>query len=218
MRRAIRWLATAGLPGLLLGEGLPPRASPADYPVHAVVGDLTAAAENHYRTATRGRDTLFLREGLVVEVAVYGPERREVAVSPGQFSLRVNGKGALLLPEPPGVVLSRDRWGHNPALVAQVNDMGVILGGPEASERFPGDPRRRRPPGDIPRVESPSRPPDAASAPLDLLESAALPFGGRKLPVAGLLYFHYSGKTKKIKKLELYYQATPGKSAVLRLK
>jgi hypothetical protein len=42
------------------------------------------------------------------------------------------------------------------------------------------------------------------------VQKAALPEGESKMPVSGLLYFPYGGKTKKIKSVELTYQGPAG--------
>ena len=49
------------------------------------------------------------------------------------------------------------------------------------------------------------------------MERVALPNATRPLPAAGCIYFYYSGKTQKIKHLELFYNSTHG-TLKLRLK
>jgi hypothetical protein len=46
------------------------------------------------------------------------------------------------------------------------------------------------------------------------VQKAALPEGDRALPVAGLIFFQYRGKTKDIKSLELMYAGPAGKATL----
>jgi hypothetical protein len=44
------------------------------------------------------------------------------------------------------------------------------------------------------------------------VQKSALPEGDRALPVAGLLFFSYTGKVEKIRTLELVYTGAAGKA------
>src|ERR1017187_7069936 len=46
------------------------------------------------------------------------------------------------------------------------------------------------------------------------VQKATLPEGDRALPVAGLIFFQYGGKTKGIKSLELIYEGPAGKATL----
>jgi hypothetical protein len=46
------------------------------------------------------------------------------------------------------------------------------------------------------------------------VQKATLPEGDRALPVAGLIFFRYSGKTKGIKSLDLVYEGPAGKATL----
>ena len=46
------------------------------------------------------------------------------------------------------------------------------------------------------------------------VQKAALPEGDRALPVAGLIFFQYRGKTKDIKSIELIYAGPAGKATL----
>ncbi len=198
---------------------LAPRGNAEQYPAHAKAGGLEIGAEFDYRTVSRGRDWFFLRDAIAVEVGIFGPMGKAATVSPGRFTLRINGKGPALLPLPPGVVMSEEKWGSRPSLTVAAQGGRVVFGGPEAAARFPGDPRAPR---TDPRPEPPGQEPGVQSAgpkvsPARFVEEAALPSGKRTLPVAGYLYFPYQGKIKKIKKLELFYNGPEG-GAVIRLR
>ena len=45
-------------------------------------------------------------------------------------------------------------------------------------------------------------------------QKAALPEGDRTLPVAGLLFFQYSGKAKSIRSVDLIYNGPAGKATL----
>ena len=47
------------------------------------------------------------------------------------------------------------------------------------------------------------------------VQKATLPEGDRALPVAGLIYFPYGGKTKGMKSLELIYDGPAGKATLM---
>jgi hypothetical protein len=46
------------------------------------------------------------------------------------------------------------------------------------------------------------------------VQKAALPEGDRALPVAGLIFFQYRGKTKDIRSIELIYAGPAGKATL----
>jgi hypothetical protein len=46
------------------------------------------------------------------------------------------------------------------------------------------------------------------------VQKATLPEGDRALPVAGLIFFQYGGRTKAIKSLELIYSGPAGKATL----
>jgi len=46
------------------------------------------------------------------------------------------------------------------------------------------------------------------------VQKAAFPEGDRTVPVAGLLFFQYSGKAKSIRSVELIYNGPAGKATL----
>jgi len=46
------------------------------------------------------------------------------------------------------------------------------------------------------------------------VQKAAVPEGDRPLPVAGLIFFSYSGKTKGIHSMDLIYSGPAGKATI----
>jgi len=204
----------------------PPRTEPEHFPVQATAGPLTIAAEYLVRGLPGDKQVFFVRDYLVVEVALFPAKGTEATVRNTAFSLRLNKEKIPLLPAAPQMVaasLKYDDWTQRPTLEASagVGDTGVIIGRPQRSERFPGDPtvaqgRLPRPPRvedqtDRSGIERVAEQPHEAAVALALPEE---PFSG---PVRGYLYFPYTGKTKSVKKAVLLFQGAGGE-ATLNLK
>ena len=203
-------------------QGTVPKPKPEDYPAHAQVGLLTLAAEYMVHSFSGQGESYVAPEYLTVDVAVYGEKGQKLEIDPGRFTLRIDGKKRAALPQAPGVVaasLSHPDWQAHRGLEgsAGMGNAGVILGRPQSTGRFPGDPQ---PGGE--RLPQPPRAPDAEDPsgqekrphvpPGELAVAVALPQGRVKGPVSGYLYFAYKGKVGKIKSLELLYEG-----AVLKL-
>lgn len=211
------------LPGQKGITGLPTKDGAAAYPAHTRAGQFEVGAEYLVRSIPGPRGVFFIKDYLVVEVAVFPPRGGTAEVSASAFALRMNGKKRPLLPQSPGFVaasLKYPEWREGPRLeaAAGAGNTGVVLGRPEPVERFPGDPtatsRLPRPPR-APEPEKPGaidRQPEATAD--EVAVASALPEGPARLPVAGYLYFPYSGKTKSIKSLELLYSGPEGDAAL----
>ena len=179
-------------------------------------------AEFQVRSISSGEQMFVSEDHIVVEVTVTPPDQREIAVSHSHFTLRMNGKKQLLLAQPPQFVAAAFKypdWHRQTGLSMQAGP--VIFGGPQVSERFPGDPnpgqaRLPRPP-QSPQPENRSGIEKQEVRPEELVVKAALPEGPASLPVKGYLYFPYRGAIKKIKTLELIY-AGPAGDTVIRLR
>lgn len=212
MRRGLVFAALLTL-ALPAQESLPESLTK-KYPATASLKDITVDAEFLYRTVPAGRESLFLHDFLVVEVVVKGPPRRRFDVSPGMFSLRVNGRRSLA-PVSASMVASNVHWRDDrKQLHVGVGPGAVIIGGPNPEPRFPGDPRQ---PPDPPKAPEPDYPREEKRDPAEVLQEAALLEGDVLLPASGCLYFPYDKKAKSIRRLELLYTGPDGK-AVLRLK
>ena len=214
MRAAIAVL----LIGPLLGA-IEPKPAASDYPVHGAAGNVALGAEYLVRSFSgRGR-TFFAPDHLVVEVAVYPPKGEAVAVSTGQFSLRINGKKEMIPAQGPEFVAAGFKypdWEQRRRLEAMggVGNAGVIVGRPEPRERFPGDPRPS-----VNRLPAPPRAPedrqgvepDQPVRAEDVVIECALLEREIRSASAGYLYFPFKGKTKSIRSLELVYRGRPGR-------
>jgi hypothetical protein len=214
------WCASAG------AQGVEPRKSPHEYPVHAAWEGGAVGAEYLVRSVSGRSRTFFLGEYLVVEVGLFPAPARQVQLSLSQFRLQVTEKKkqqtlAAIGPEFVAASLRYPDWQPRRRLeaIAGAGDGGVILGRPPAVERFPGDPTGRS------RLPAPPRAPDTdhgieAPEPVraeDVVVETALREGITAAPVAGHLYFAWKGKTKDLRLVELICQSPSG-SATLRLR
>lgn len=196
-----------------LAAGAQESAPEAAYQARAEAGPLTVAANFHYRGFARAGRSYFLEKHLAVEVGLFGAKGARLALTASQFSLRINGK-QVIASVPAGLVAYSMKWRWvDRGVTAQAGP--VVIGGPGAEPRFPGD----RPQLPWPRVPGPERtgepPPEETLG--EALAAAALPEGDVLLPVSGYLYFPYEKKTKSLKSVELQY-FSPGGPVTLRLK
>lgn len=218
------WMVCAAIGVPLAAQGTKPNAKPDDYPAHVALNGATIAAENFGHSVTSEHGAFFAREYIVIDVAVFSEDKKALAFSAGQFFLRINGKKTPLLAQAPGMVaasIKYDDWTQRPRAMgsAGMGNGGVILGGPQQTERFPGDPNGRsrlpNPPSvgtDDPNVQK------REPAPIEeVLQRSSLPEGNQLVaPFSGFVYFPFTGKMSKIKSLELLYEGPYGE-ATLRL-
>src|SRR6202051_669340 len=92
MRKAALICFASGL--LLAGDGIRPRGSAADYPAHETAGDLTIAAAVLTPDQARKVFTADLNKAgfVVVEVAVYPRNGKDVDLSSSDFMLQVGSE------------------------------------------------------------------------------------------------------------------------------
>jgi hypothetical protein len=185
-------------------KGLPPRISPAEYQAHAQAGTVTIAAEfTGHSIATPQGNTLSTEDYLVVETGFFGPDGARLKVSADDFSLRINGK-KVPLPSQPFLRMAsslKDPEWEPPADKKSKSSMSTGGGG--------GGQGQNDPPPSPPKMPFPER-----RAMEQRVQKALLPEGDRALPVAGLIFFQYGGKTKGMKSLELIYEGAAGKATL----
>jgi hypothetical protein len=211
--------AVAGLLFAFADPGLTPRKVPEEFPLHQETARLAIGAE--FMVHSFGRDSeIYVNEDyLTVEVGIYPFKGNTVPVINTQFSLRINGKKDVLVPDMPSMVamsLKYKDWDR----ISQSDGQG---GGPmdrqgQNGPQFPGDTRGSG------RLPSPPQAPAGVVltapehvAPSVLLREVALPQGDARYPVAGYLYFPYHGKIKSIRTLDLTYN-NGADSVTLRLR
>jgi hypothetical protein len=182
-------------------KGMPPRVSPTEYQAHAQAGTVTVAAEFTGHSIATPQGTFSTEEYGVVETGFCGPDGARLKVSAEDFSLRVNGKKSALSPQPFGLIASslKDPEWEPPAEKKSKTSMGGGGGGGGKDEAPPTPPK----------MSFPER-----RAMEQKVQKITLPEGDRPLPVAGLIYFQYGGKTKGMKSLELIYNGPAGKATL----
>jgi hypothetical protein len=200
---------------LLKAQGTPPKTKAADYPVAVQVGTVTLAAEYLVHSLPTPKGTLIANDYLVVEVAFFGPSFSRLKMSPDNFTLRINGKGAPLSTEAPGMVSGSIKFpSTHPHLEAAGSvgaGDGTISVGPRAPpSQFPGDGKDRTPTGQPPTVKEV----ELESSIDNRVLNATLPEGEHSLPRSGLLYFFFRGKIKNIHTLDLFYEGAMGKATL----
>jgi hypothetical protein len=189
-------------------KGLPPRASAADYQVHAQAGAVTLAAEFAGHAVPTAQGPLSSEDYITVEVAVFGAAGAQARLAAGDFSLRVNGKKQPLPSAPYGLVVGSlkdpEYVPPDPPAAGPKSKTSMSGGGGGGDGRQPGEPPPPPPP-----IPFPIR-----RAMAQRVQKAALPEGDRPLPQAGLIFFQYRGKTEGIRSLELLYEGAAGKATL----
>ena len=185
-------------------RGLPPRATAADYQANAAAGTVTIAAEFLGHAVPTEKGTLSTETFVVVEAGIFGQPDAGIKLSLENFSLRINGKNDLPS-QPPGLVGKslKDPDLEPPASASSSKTKTNVNGG-----------------GGGGQVDS-NAPPAPVHIPIEVqrsmqqrVQKAAFPEGDRTLPVAGLLFFQYSGKAKSIRSVELIYNGPAGKATL----
>lgn len=186
--------------------------------MEAAHGDI--GAEFFGRAYEGPEGSFFAEDYLVIEVALYPEKGPRMKLSPGDFRLRLNGATRDWAAVTPGTVAlairqpSMDRTRPGVVMGGGVGPGVVVMGGPRTVERFPGDPQARvpnRPGTGTGQVEKPND--------LETGAKAAVAFGLESVEVdaagaSGLIYFHWQGKTKDLKRVELFYDGPAGRASV----
>jgi len=178
---------------------LPPRATPADYQAQAQVGGMTIAAEfvGHFVPTLQGN--LTTEDYVVVETGMFGPPEAHIKLFLGDFSLRINGKKTALPGQPYGMVIKSLKdpdWEPPAAAESSSKSKTNITGG--------GGGQSKDPPAPV------HIPIEVQRAMQQRIQKASLPEGDRTVPVAGLIFFQYSGRTQGIRSIELIYNGSAG--------
>jgi hypothetical protein len=185
----------------VLAKGLPPRAEPGDYQTHIQAGSVTLAAEFTGHSIPTPEVVLTTENYVAVEVGLFGPPEAHLNLSPGDFSLRINGKKTPSPAQPYAVVFKSLK---DPNYVAPG---GGSAAKSKTSLGGGGD-------------QNASPLPPIVHIPIDVertmeqrVQKAALPEGDRPLPQAGLIFFEHHGKVTSV---ELTYTGPAG-TAILTL-
>jgi hypothetical protein len=178
-----------------------PRAKVTDYPAHAESTGVAIGAEYLVHSYGDGHQMLTAPDFLVVDTAVY-PKGALVTIHESDFLLRITpqkGEPFLVPAQAPQFV----------GLGGAFQGLGT---GGATQPRAPGDPGLGQPP-------IPQGTPNAAGeiepeSPSQVAVRTALPEGETRSGQAGFLFFPYSGKTKKLKGIDLIYKSAGGEVVV----
>ena len=229
MRRVLLLAACVFSGELLRADRISPKAQPEDYPAHAKAAGIEIAADFliHSFFGAEHDQMFFVRDYLVVEVAVYPQAGASYRVDASQFTLRLDGKKDVLFPQSPGLVAYSAKYPDGdtrPRLEAGagVGDVTATLGRPVPVPRFPGDrtgaPNPQRLPPQAPETSDRRNVPKTEqTTPEEVIRQTALEGGPQHAAIAGYLFFAYSGNLKKIKSVELVYR-DPAGATTLRLR
>jgi hypothetical protein len=208
----------------LAAAGQEPARKAEDYPARMRLGEFTIGVENLGPSVPSASGGLYVDDYIVIGIAVFpaiGVKR--APLSQRAFSLRINGAKIALQPDSPDFVaaaIKYPNWENQRELTVagSAGNAGVILSRNDPVARFPGDRRpveyRRPVPNPGPRVDSPVEQRKQQTPVEEQVRGAALPEGEVVVPVTGALYFHYTGKLKKVKSLELVYEGPLGAGSV----
>jgi hypothetical protein len=185
-------------------KGIPPRATPAEYQAQAQAGTVTSAAEFTGHSIATPQGTLTTEDYVVVETGFFGAAGARTKLAIDDFSLRINGKKASLPGQPYGMVLGslKDPEWEPPAETKSKSktSMGGSGGGGQGESNAPPEPVKM--PFPVRRAME------------QRVQKATLPEGDRAVPVAGLIFFQYRGKTQGIRSIELIYAGPAGKATL----
>jgi hypothetical protein len=216
----MRSLCLLLLASTAFAQGTDPKAKPDDYPVQAeakVLGQpVGVGSEFMVHSFSRGEETYIAPDFLVIEVALFPVKGASLTVSPSQFSLRINGKKQVLVPQSPQLVassLTHSEWRSGPRFEAGGGLGGIGIGtGQPRPANIPGQPQPGTGIPPNPGGVSQDNPDGVATRPHvkpeELAVQTALPSGDFRKPVSGFLYFSFKGKSSSIKSLELLYEDT----------
>jgi hypothetical protein len=181
-------------------QGLPPRATPADYQTQGKAGSVTIAAEFDSHSVPLAEGPLTTNEFVVVEAALFGPGGARLALSPQNFSLRVNGKKMPAPAQPAGLVLkSLKDPAYEPLVKSEVGKTKIGESGGAGGGQDEGPPAPPKVPIEV-QLSMEKR-----------TKKASMPQGDRPLPQAGLLFFEFGGKARSV---ELIYDGPAGKATL----
>jgi len=184
-------------------KGMAPREAPTNYQAQGKAGKVTIGAEFMRHAIPTPQGELSTEEYVVVEAGFFGAAGERLKLDDADFSLRINGKKPLVS-KAYGIVLASDsvkdpQW--EPPEAPKTSSGGISTGGGGGADA--------------------SAPPVPPKMPLPLkrlmeqkVVKGALPQGDRALPVAGLLFFSYRGKSTGIQKVELVYDGPAGKATL----
>lgn len=200
---------TPGKDAPIEAKGMPPRATPAEYQAQAQAGTVTVAAEFKGHSVPTLQGPLSSEDYVVIETGFFGPPDARIKLASGDFSLRINGKKTPLPSQPYGLVVGnvKDPEWEPPEPPPSKSKTSMNGGGGGGGRGEQADSNAPPPPVHIPI--------GVQRAMAQRVQKASLPEGDRALPLAGLIFFQYRGKTQGIHSIELIYAGPAGKATLM---
>jgi hypothetical protein len=184
-------------------KGLAVRANAAEYQTAVKTGNYTLAVDFDAHGVPTSDGVFSDEEYIVFEVAMFGPAGSHLNLQAQDFTLRINGAKAVKTAQPAELVLhslKSPEWEASLAPVKKESSNGINAGGGGGQDSLPPPPPKM---------------PIEVERKMELrVKRAALPEGDKALPVTGLLFFQYSGKTKNIRSMDLIYAGAAGKVTI----
>jgi hypothetical protein len=200
-------------------SGTTTRPKPSDYPVWTAGQRFDVGAEYMVRSFGQHNRMFTTDAYLVVEVALFPHQGQSVMVSADRFELHINGRDKRVgqSPQLVSVVLKNPDLAQPRGIQPEIGVGPVIIGGPpRVDPRYPGT---GQPP---PTRPQPAPRPDYGGSEEKETERAneaavefSLPEGPTAAPRSGYVYFAFTGRPAKIKKLELKILDSQGSSPVV---
>ena len=190
------------VPGAMEFKGMAARAAPTDYQAQAKVGNITIAADFDGHGVPTLEALYNTEDYVVVEVAFYGPPDAKLKLSVEDLSLKINDKKTPLTCQAFEYVarnLKDPEWEPPDADKPKEKSKTSLNGGGGG--------------GNEP-VVPPKMPMELRHVMEQRVHKSVFPEGDRTLPVDGLIFFQYRGKTQSIKNMELIYQGPAGKGTI----
>jgi hypothetical protein len=182
-------------------KGMAPREAPSNYQAQGRAGKVTIGAEFMRHAVPTAGGEMSTEDYVVVEAGFFGAAGERMKLDITDFSLRINGKKPSVskpcLTVLPSVI---DPSWEPPEPVTKPSTGGISTGGGGGGDTTPPPP---------PKMPLPLR-----HVMEQKIIKVALPEGDRALPVAGLLFFQYHGKSTGIQKVELIYDGSAGKATL----
>ena len=186
-------------------QGLPPHVTPLEYGSKAKIagaGGYVMGADFHGHAVPTTLSALNSDDYVSVEVGLYGPVGAKLQIAISDFTLHVGKKHLQSVPY--GMLLTNIKDPDYDAPDAIEARKAKKEGGGGTSIGSGGN-------------QAPSTPPiihiplEKQRAMAQQVQRASIPLGERVLPVAGLIFFPYRGKTQNIDSIELIYNGPAGK-------
>jgi len=185
-----------------VAQGTGARSAPTEYQGRAQAGTVTIAADYIGHFVPTVEKNLTTEDYVTVEAGIFGPPGARLTLSPGNFSLRINGKKTPIPAEAATVVgrtVSDPDWVPPGSENDKKEKQAAIHSGTKQDEA---------------PLSKPHPPPQLVHAMALQVQRAAMPEGDRALPQGGLLYFEYHGKDKGVHSAELIYSGPAGQATL----